>query len=137
MGEKGFTKIPNDLLDALCRFPIGHRQRQVLDFIMRKTLGYQKKSVEIPRYEFLDATGIEEKNLNRPIKALAQRNMISVHKGEGKRWTTYGINLNVSSWKTKRGKSLQFIVNKKRSIYKINIFIWFFEINTRWNNFVF
>lgn len=41
--KKGFTSIPNALLDALCHVDLTGRQTRVLMTIIRKTYGFQKK----------------------------------------------------------------------------------------------
>ena len=47
-----FTKIPNDLLNALCRINIPGEARRVFDCIVRKTLGWNRKDARITLGDF-------------------------------------------------------------------------------------
>ena len=45
--ENGYTRIANEILDTLCMFSIPGECMQVLNCILRKTYGYQKKEDRI------------------------------------------------------------------------------------------
>jgi len=42
--ENGYTRIANETMDALAKIRIPGQARQVLDFILRKTYGWNKKT---------------------------------------------------------------------------------------------
>lgn len=46
--ENGFTKIANELMEALAKIRIPGEARQVLDVIFRQTYGWNKKRIKSP-----------------------------------------------------------------------------------------
>ena len=96
--ENGYTMIANELFDALIRVRIPGEQRQVLDFIIRKTYGFRKKVDAIPISQFVRATGIQKAHVLRAIRCLKLRNMINGAKTGTFDATIYGINKDYRSW---------------------------------------
>ena len=95
--ENGYTKIANEILDALCRFRIPGEQRQCLDVIFRKTYGFNKKLDEISNSQFCTATGLNKANVCRAIKQLVVKKVVV--KSDNKRTATYCFNKNFEQWK--------------------------------------
>ncbi|MBI5447822.1 MAG: replication protein [Gammaproteobacteria bacterium] len=58
--EDGYTKIANELLEALARIRIPGETHQVLDTVLRKTYGYGKKEDAISLSQFVLATGLSK-----------------------------------------------------------------------------
>ncbi len=75
-----FTRISNELLDALCKTRLSGESRQILDVIFRKTYGYRKKKDSISLTQFSELTNIPLKNCPRAIKKLKNLNMIIINK---------------------------------------------------------
>lgn len=98
--ENGYTPIANEIMDALIRTRISGEARQVLDFIIRKTYGYNKKSDNISISQFEKATGIDRKSTCRALNYLADRKLI--HKGSGENATmeanSYSFNKHYRNW---------------------------------------
>jgi phage replication O-like protein O len=74
--ENGFTKIANEILEALSRTNLSKYQVRLLWAIFRKTYGYQKKSDWISNSQFVEMTGIRKSHVSRAIKELCQRNIL-------------------------------------------------------------
>ena len=49
--ENGYTKIANELLDALCKTKMPGTSRQIFNVILRKTYGFNRKKDSISRSE--------------------------------------------------------------------------------------
>lgn len=75
--EKGYTKIPNSIIEALCRVNLSPYQSRVLWLIFRKTYGWHKEADRLPLSQICSATGIARSNVSRALKALVARNMIT------------------------------------------------------------
>lgn len=106
----GYTRIPNDLLDALCRSRIAGEERQVFDVILRKTLGFGKKEDAIPLTQIEIATGLGRNAVCRGIKGLRDKNLITSSHKKGTRGSTiYRINEVFTKW---------VLVPKKSSLKK-------------------
>ncbi|MCK5605691.1 replication protein, partial [Candidatus Pacearchaeota archaeon] len=95
----GYIAIVTDLWEALCRYRIPGEQRQVLDVIIRKTYGWDKKRDGIPLSQFEQMTGIKRPNIVRAIKALEDKKIIRVIKKDNKYWNEYEINKYFKTWK--------------------------------------
>lgn len=96
--EDGFIRIATELFDALCKIKMSGESRQVFDFIIRKTYGWQKKEDNISFSQIEAGTGICRRNAIRAIKRLRDMNMISV-KIDTSTGNLYAINKKYSTWK--------------------------------------
>lgn len=97
--ENGYTKIANELLDALCRFRIPGESRQVFDCILRETYGYRRKDSAIALKTIISKTGLLRQNVNRAIKSLIGMNLITVIKNDYNSHRKFRINKNYTTWK--------------------------------------
>jgi len=95
--EDGFTRIANELLEALCNIRIPGEARQIFDLIMRKTYGFNKKEDRIPLSQFAQFTGIKKPNVKRAINKLIKMNLV-IKKDKNKA-AIYSINKHYLSWK--------------------------------------
>ncbi|MCK6470063.1 MAG: replication protein [Candidatus Brocadia sinica] len=95
--EDGYTKVANELLEALARIRIPGEARQVLDVIFRKTYGFSKKEDAISLSQFCLATGILKPNVCASLKQLREMNLI-IQKDNGIA-NIYSINKDYTSWK--------------------------------------
>ncbi len=76
--ENGYTKIANEIFDALCKIRISGEARQVFDVIIRKTYGFNKTKDKIAMSIFSDLTGIPRSHCSRAVKKLEAMNLITV-----------------------------------------------------------
>ncbi len=74
--ENGYVKISNELLEALCKTRTSGESRQVLDCIIRKTYGFNKKSDLISLSQFCEATLMPKAAVCRAIRMLRTRKII-------------------------------------------------------------
>lgn len=98
--ENGHTRIANEILDMLMKLVIPPNQRQVLDCIMRKTWGYQKKVDRIANSQIAEATGLARPTVSRCLKALTAQNLITrqgKNLGVQKDWERWIIDSAVNS----------------------------------------
>lgn len=72
----GFTKVPNEILEALTQTNLGAYETRVLMLIMRKTYGWHKETDWISLSQNSNGTGIRKPHVCRTIKSLAARNII-------------------------------------------------------------
>lgn len=100
--ENGYTAIANEIMDYLCKYPIPASQRQCLDFILRKTYGFNKKEDAISFSQFEGATNIDRRHVNRALNELLNKRIIKSLKGvakNGNRDTTkYCFNKSYTEW---------------------------------------
>jgi phage replication O-like protein O len=93
---ENYTKVSNELLEALCRIRIPGEAVQVLYYIIRRTYGFGKKKDAISLSQFSKGTGLSRQNSSRAIKKLVKKNIIKVSK-EGY-ITEYEIQKDYEKW---------------------------------------
>jgi phage replication O-like protein O len=98
-----YTKIPNVLLDALCKTRLSGECRQLFDVIVRNSLGWSRSESELSLNKLSELTGIRHSSVIRSVKKLESMNIISVNRSG--RVSVYGINLNVDQWRKKQKKT--------------------------------
>jgi len=96
--ENGYTAIANTLMEALSRTRIPGEARQVLDFVLRKTYGFNKKSDKINLAQFCQGTGLKKPTIIRAINKLLSMNMVVIKK-DNAIYTTYSFNKHYTTWK--------------------------------------
>jgi len=95
--EDGYTAIANEIMEAFGRYRIPGEQRQVLDVILRKTYGFNKKWDAIAGSQLVKATGINKQNMHRALNALVEKNIV-IKKDDGN-IVKYCFNKNYKTWK--------------------------------------
>jgi phage replication O-like protein O len=96
--ENGYTKIANELLEALIRNRISGENMMVLLAIIRQSYGYSKKIAQISLGQISNLTNLDRRNVNRAKKKLLEMNLIKQHK---KGYiNSYSLNKNYETWKT-------------------------------------
>lgn len=113
--DNGYTRIANELLEALARIRINGEARQCLDVILRKTYGFQKKKDRISLSQFFALTGISKINICRAIDKLIKMNIIIIEK-DNRKGNFYLIQKDYTRWKSLSKK----IMNDKIIIKKDN-----------------
>lgn len=86
-------------MEALSKFRIPGEQRQILDFILRKTYGFNKKEDAISLSQFVKGTGLKKPNIVRSISVLLSKKIITVIKSDNKPAHIYKFNKNYDIWK--------------------------------------
>jgi phage replication O-like protein O len=96
--ENGYTKIANEIMDALCHIRIAGEERQVLDVIIRKTYGWNKCEDAIALSQFVEMTGIKKPHVVNAINRLLYKNIISVTKNSNDGTNVYKLVKDYSLW---------------------------------------
>lgn len=94
--EDGYLKISNELYDSLVKTRFPGESRQVLDFIIRKTYGFNKKEDQISLSQFQEATGLKRSSVVRGIRKLIEMNIIN--KDNNGFITKYSLQKDHSKW---------------------------------------
>jgi phage replication O-like protein O len=77
--EAGYTRIANELLEAIIRYKFSSRQLNIVLCLIRKTYGYGKKSDALSCWQISIMTGINRSHVSRTIEELVQLNVIIKH----------------------------------------------------------
>lgn len=94
--KNGFVKVATEIYEALAMYRIPGEARQVLDFIIRKTYGWNKKEDIIALSQFMIGTGLKRPTVCRAINQLVHLNLI-IKKDNGISHS-YQLNKDFSTW---------------------------------------
>jgi len=119
--ENGYTRLANELMEALAAHRIPGEQMQVLLVIIRETYGYQRKSADISYKQFIIRTGLKKQNISRALTKLKESAIIKVIKKDYLKFKTYCINKNYDQWKRSSKKITVIKKDYKRSSKKITL----------------
>lgn len=90
--DNGFTRIANELLEAIASADLTARQLKLMMAYIRKTYGFNKKTDRIADEQISQLTGLSRQNVNKAKKELLSMNCLLM---EGNQ---IGINKEVSAW---------------------------------------
>ncbi len=96
--ENGYCKIANIILDKIAGIRIPGEARQVLDVVIRKTYGWNKKEDIIPMKHFVEITGLSNVHVCQAIRKLKELNIIFVTEYSNKK-PMYGFNKDFETWR--------------------------------------
>lgn len=96
--EDGYTRIANELIEALVRFRIPGQELRVVLAIARKTYGYGKKQDTISYGQIAQMTDIPRPKVIKHVKSLVSKKVLgSTHQGTRKPLTLW-INKDYETW---------------------------------------
>jgi len=110
--ENGYTRIADEIMEALIRYRIPGEQMQCLLLIIRKTYGYNKIWDTISNSQFVEYTGLKKPNVCRAVKSLIEKNVVI--KKDNTYIPTYCFNKNYKKWKA---------LSKKITVIKSDILV--------------
>lgn len=82
--ENGYTKIANEIMDALIKVPIGNANAQILYAILRKTYGWNKKSDQISISQLEKITECSRRTVIYALQNLESKRMIIIKRSRGR-----------------------------------------------------
>ena len=95
--KNGFTKIDNDLFEAILRYPFTKRELNIVLAVIRKTTGFNKRMDDLSLSQIGKMTGINESNISRTIRDLSKNKVLL--KQQGKYAANIGVNSKHQEWK--------------------------------------
>lgn len=94
--EDGFTRIANELLDAILAARLTTREMSVLMAIIRKTYGYNKKEDDISASQIGALSGMARAHVTNTLNLLAKKRIIN--KRQGVYGCIVGVQKDYSQW---------------------------------------
>lgn len=95
--ENGYVAVSTEVFDALIRIRIPGEARQVLDYIIRMTWGWNKKEDRIAYSQIYLATGLRDGQITRAIRKLEAMNLVI--RKECRQGKIYRFNKDFDTWK--------------------------------------
>ena len=98
--EDGYTRLANELLEALCRLKCSNAEMRLALAIIRLTYGvYGRKSAKIETRELIEKTNLPGWHIGKARQKLIDRNIISISLGANQKVKTYQFNKYYKNWK--------------------------------------
>jgi len=96
--EDGYLRVATEIWEALCRLRIPGQARQVLDVVIRKTYGFNKKRDAIAISQIMKLTGLKRGYVVRARDKLLKMNLVgcSIMGTEGT--LSYSFNKDYETW---------------------------------------
>ena len=107
--RNGYTKIANELLEALCRLNISGNEMRILLYIIRRTYGFNRSYAEMPLSEISAAVGIRKNHVSEVLNRLSAKNIIELHSNRGIKPQTISIVKNYEKWAVESCAVLPFL----------------------------
>ncbi len=82
--ENGYTKIANEIMEALYQVNLSPYESRIVWFLFRKTYGLKKKIDRISLSQFANNIRLDRRLIHRTLKKLIQKNMITAYKNKTK-----------------------------------------------------
>ncbi len=100
--DNGYTRIANELFDAILRFPFTKRELKIVFAVVRKTYGYNKKTDALSMWQIGNTTGVGHANTSRTVADLVARNVLKRggvgRVSHGQEIAEIGLNKNYCEW---------------------------------------
>lgn len=74
--ENGYTAIANEIMDKLARTPIRSEVRRILDFVLRKTYGFNKLQDKISLSQLAEGTNMKRSSVCRAKKEAVAKQLL-------------------------------------------------------------
>lgn len=97
--KNGYLKMANEIYDAFSKTRIRAEYRQMLDFIIRKTYGFNKKEDDISTSQFIEGTGLKRHAVHKARKWLKDHGFITVTQKGDSFFLTYSFQKDCKKWK--------------------------------------
>ena len=107
-----FTKISNEIMDNLAKIRIAGEARQMLDVIIRKTYGFNKKEDKISTSQFMELTGLSRIAIPKARKKLLKLNLITISQKGYSQGLIYSIQKDYEKWKPYPKKDTVKVMSK-------------------------
>ena len=107
--HNGYTKIANELLEALCRINVSGNEMRILLYIIRRTYGFNRSYAEMPLSEISAAVGIRKNHVSEVLNRLSAKNIIELHSNRGIKPQTISIVKNYEKWAVESCAVLPFL----------------------------
>lgn len=89
--NRNFTRIPNDVLEALCALDISGNEMRIILYIIRRTYGFNRDFAEISLSEIASAVGMSTPHVSRALKKLTEMGLLERHPAKGIRPQTISL----------------------------------------------
>jgi len=113
--ENGYVKIANEIIEAFAMYRLSGQERQIVDVVLRKTYGFNKKEDVISMGQFSKLTGINRPCVARLLKTLLSKKILCVTQKDNTNGNSYIFQKDFEQWKV-LSKKISVIQNDNKSV---------------------
>jgi len=95
--ENGFTRISNEIMEALCKMNLSPYESRALWFLLRKTYGHQRRADRIPLSQFSAGMRLDRRLVHRALRGLSSKKMTVISRDD-KNQPTIGFQKDYEKW---------------------------------------
>ncbi len=96
--EDGFTRIANELLEAMVAYPLNGAEYKVVLALIRRTYGFNKKADAISYSQLASLTGLHRITVCKTLATLEKAGVVVRLGGGGRRTIIWGVNKHYREW---------------------------------------
>lgn len=96
--ENGYLKIANSIWEALGKYRLSGEEWLILNCVLRKTYGFNKKQDHISLSQFSEYTGLKRASAVRAIKKLVAKKLLGSSKSATSLASIYSFNKQFTEW---------------------------------------
>lgn len=111
--EHGYTRVANELLEAITMAPFGRNEYKVLMVLIRKTYGFNKTSDQLALSQIQHRAGISKTQTSVALAELVKKNVLFV--GAGRYAREFSINKAYSKWDASLRVDLSVLSSENRN----------------------
>ncbi|QDH59467.1 replication protein [Pandoraea pnomenusa] len=111
--EHGYTRVANELLEAITMAPFGRNQYKVLMVLIRKTYGFNKTSDQLALSQIQVRAGISKTQTSVAVAELVKLNVLTA--GEGRYAREFSINKAYGKWDASVRVDLSVLSSENRN----------------------
>ncbi|RKY58914.1 MAG: hypothetical protein DRP95_05520 [Candidatus Latescibacterota bacterium] len=97
--EDGYTRVANELLEAIIAFPFTNRQLKMVLALIRLTYGYNQKVARVSKSYLARITGLHLPHVGQTLRELERMNVLITRDGK------MGINKRYGTWVPVRSRT--------------------------------
>jgi phage replication O-like protein O len=94
--EDGYTKLSNELLEAIIDAGFTRREYTIVLYLIRQTYGYHRKKSYVKIKDVCDATSMDFSDICKTLKELVRKKIVKQEKHG--RFYTYSIKKDYEQW---------------------------------------
>lgn len=104
--ENGYTRIANEILEALAKAPLNGTQFRIVMLVVRETYGFQRKSCSLSETYIASRLKIQRQNIHREMKELFTSKVLStIQEATFVSPRIIALNKNYSEWRIRLQES--------------------------------
>lgn len=96
--ENGYTRIANEIMEAMAKYRLSGQERQIVDVVLRKTYGFNKTEDVISMGQFSICTGINRPLVARLLKSLLHKKILRVTQKDNTNGNSYIFQKDFDKW---------------------------------------